>query len=135
MSNPDHQPRRETRRIDGIRLVPYGDRLGDTVLDCDPSKADVQRALDECALEKRNYQIDLKELMSEWLCATGEGRDHDEWVRRVKGYHARRVAFFVKNGWEDPIVIAADGKIRDGSHRIRAAIFLGKEEIDVVVEP
>lgn len=136
MSNhPSGLPSRETRKTGEIKFVKYGDKFGDTVRWCDPSDEDVQRALDEGQLEERDYQADVEELKSEWYSASKGGRDSDEWVRQVKGYHARRVAFFVENGWDDPITITSDGQIRDGSHRLRAAIFKGRGEVDVVVTP
>src|SRR2546426_1160624 len=115
----------ETRKDSEIKLVLYGDRCGGKVLLCEPSSADIQRALDEGHLEERNYQTELETLVSEWKRASNGGKDHDEWVRQVKGYHARRVAYFVANTWREPITITADGHIKDGSHRIRAAIFKG----------
>ena len=123
----------EIRNVSDIKLVPYGDTFGDTVLWCDPSRADVQSAIDERQLEERNYQTDLGTLEVEWKHASNNGQDHAEWVRQVRSYHAPRVAYFVTHGLGDPISVTADGRITDGSHRIRAAIFLGIKEIQVCV--
>ena len=132
MSNPTEEAQpSETRNVNEIKLVRYGDTFGSKVLLCEPSPADIQQALDEGRLEQRNYQTDLDTLVSEWKRATNDGQDQAEWVRQVTGYHARRVAYFVTHGWSDPIMLTADGRITDGSHRIRAAIFKGISKIEV----
>src|SRR5260221_11686462 len=103
MSNPaeEIQPS-ETRKVSEIKLVPYGDTFGSKVLLCEPSRADIQQALDDGRLEQRNYQTDFETLLSGWQQATNNGQDQAEWVRRVTAYHARRVAYFVTHGWSDP---------------------------------
>lgn len=118
-----------TRKVNEITLVPYGDPASGVLHE--PSTDDVQGALEKGALDERDFQRDLEELKAEWRQASNN--DADAWAREVKNYHARRVAWFVTHGWNDPITIGSNNVIRDGSHRIRAAIFLGHEEIDVVV--
>ena len=44
----------------------------------------------------------------------------------------RRIVYFVVNGWEEPILLCKDGcTISDGLHRLKAAIYLGLEEVEV----
>ncbi len=51
----------------------------------------------------------------------------------MRKYHAR-IAFFVVNGWDEPIVLNTDEhKIKEGLHRLKAAIFLGWETVEVDV--
>ena len=57
-----------------------------------------------------------------------------EYCRRVRSYHARRIAHFAVNGWNgDPITLKADGSMCDGLHRWRAAKHLGMEEVEVII--
>lgn len=44
----------------------------------------------------------------------------------ARSYHIRRIAFFVKNGWKDEIIIDTSDKypIIDGNHRYTAAVYL-----------
>ena len=131
MGTPSGETPRKTRKVNEITLVPYAE-FG---CNCDPSRDDIQCALDEGNLEERAFQRDLEELKAEWLQASNNARDAAEWIRQLKSYHARRVAWFVAHGWSDPITIGSDGKIKDGLHRLHAAKFLGNEEVEVVLEP
>jgi len=49
-------------------------------------------------------------------------------------YHARRIAFFIVNGWSEPIVLRGDGcTIEDGLHRLKAALYKGIPEVEITV--
>ncbi len=49
-------------------------------------------------------------------------------------YHADRIAYFVVNERENcPIEIMANEDMREGQHRLRAAKFMKKEEVAVLV--
>jgi hypothetical protein len=117
------------RKIAKIQIIPYGFNDGITYL-AEPSPMEIQYAVDNDLLESRGYQTHFDELNLEWE----EGlRSLQELADRQKSYHAKRIAHFVVHGWSDPIILDANGKIRDGSHRLKAAIFMGKDEIDVII--
>lgn len=122
--------RSEYRKLSEIVSVPYVE-FG---VNCDPSQDDIQNALDEDNLEKRGYQSDLKELKVEWFEASNNRQDVAAWIEVVKSYHARRIAWFVRHGWDDLITIDRNGNIKDGLHRLHAAKHLGREKIAVVIE-
>jgi hypothetical protein len=91
---------------------------------------EIQYAVDNDLLESRGYQTHFDELNLEWE----EGlRSLQELADRQKSYHAKRIAHFVVHGWSDPIILDANGKITDGLHRLKAAIFMGKDEVDVII--
>jgi hypothetical protein len=112
------------KKVCEILSLPYGQ---DNIC-CEPSKEEVQKAVDEKDLETRGFQEHEHELRAEWEQVSGPER-HD----RVRKYHARRVAFFVVNGWDNyPIVLKEDGReVSEGSHRLRAARHLGMETVEV----
>jgi hypothetical protein len=86
-------------RIADITIVRYGEA---NVL-CEPSSDEIKQAIETNQLEARGFQADLDELKAEWIKGSHGGRDLEEWCRLVKDYHARRIAHFAVNGWEDPI--------------------------------
>lgn len=52
--------------------------------------------------------------------------------------HAKRVAYFVANGYDKPIVINTGIEfvkpvVSDGVHKLAAAIYIGREYIDCIV--
>jgi predicted acyl esterase len=72
----------------------------------EPSKEEIQKAVDEKNLETREFQEHEHELRAEWEQVSGPER-----YDRIRKYHARRVAFFVVNGWDNyPIVLKEDGR-------------------------
>jgi hypothetical protein len=117
------------REIAKIQIIPYGFNDGITYL-AEPSPMEIQYAVDNDLLESRGYQTHFDELNLEWE----EGlRSLQELADRQKSYHAKRIAHFVVHGWSDPIILDANGKITDGLHRLKAAIFMGKDEVDVII--
>jgi hypothetical protein len=50
-------------------------------------------------------------------------------------WHSRRIAYFVKNGFEDAITLWVGPfgrpRLEDGNHRFAAAIFMGAEQVGV----
>ena len=105
------------KKVSKIENTEYGQ---DSVC-CEPSKADIQKAVDEKDFESRRFQEDFYELIAEWEAASKPER-----YERMRKYHAKRIAFFVVNGWDGPIVLNTDEhKIKEGLHRLKAAIFLG----------
>jgi ParB-like nuclease domain len=46
------------------------------------------------------------------------------------------IAYFVVNGWSDPIILNHDERtIIDGLHRLKAAMYLGMDTIEVAIRP
>ena len=100
---------------------------GQDNVSCEPSRDEIKRAIDDNHFETREFQKDINELRTEWeKIACPERYEH------IRQYHARRVAYFVKNGWHDPIVLKEDGReIEEGSHRLEAARYLDMNEVCV----
>jgi len=112
------------KKVSEILSRPYGQ---DDVC-CEPSSEEIESAVRENDLEKRGFQEHLDELKAEWgKIPIPERYDH------IRRYHARRTAFFVVKGWNDrPFKLKKDGReVSDGSHRLRAAIHLGIDEVEV----
>jgi ParB-like nuclease domain len=79
--------------------------------------------------KQRAYQQDLESLKAEWNTIP------EQFHLRAKEYHARRIAYFVVNGWTDPIVLEQDARtIVDGLHRLKAAIYLGNETVEATIK-
>jgi hypothetical protein len=124
------------RKIADIKPIPYGFNVG-TIYFAEPSRMEIQYSVDNGLLESRGYQTHFDELNLEWEEGLSfeleESRSLQELADRQRSYHAKRIAHFVVHGWSDPIILDANGKIKDGSHRLKAAIFMGKDEIDVII--
>ena len=119
------------RKISDIKLVRYANKDANGVeLQCEPARESIQFAIDNKEFELRGFQSHLDELMAEWGKNATTVQD---WNERIRVYHARRIAHFVVHGWSDPIILDANGKITDGLHRLKAAIFMGKDEVDVII--
>ncbi|HAB17916.1 MAG TPA: hypothetical protein PLX89_19165 [Verrucomicrobiota bacterium] len=130
------QPIRARRTIREIKVIPYG--FSDVGILCEPCADDICRAIREGRLETRNFQNDLPELQAEWQAASQGGKDLAALRRVGTNYHAQRIAYFVVHGWEDPkypIRLDAQSALHDGGHRLRAALFKGTTEIDVIITP
>jgi hypothetical protein len=112
------------KKICEIVSLPYGQDY----ICCEPSKEEIQKAIDEENFEIRGFQEHEHELRAEWEKVSGPER-----YDRIRKYHAERIAFFVVNRWDDyPIILKKDGReVSEGSHRLRAAIHLGEETIEV----
>jgi hypothetical protein len=134
------------KKIADIRNVKYGFNELGKVYYCEPSPVDIQFAIDHGQLEDRGYQTYDNDLMREWkeglrfepdegssFDAEEESRSLQEFADRCRRYHAKRIAYFVVNGWTDPIILNADGSMKDGLHRFKAAIFKGMDEVDVTI--
>jgi len=112
------------KKISEIFSRPYGQ----DGVSCEPSSEEIEKAVRERDFEKRAFQTDLLELISEWEQVSGPAR-----YNSIREYHARRIAFFVENGWDNyPIVLKEDGReVAEGSHRLRAAIHLQMATVEV----
>ena len=115
------------KKVSEIFNTPYGQ---DNV-SCEPSKQDIQKAIDEEDFETRGFQEHEPELKAEFKVLNVPERY--EWLRK---YHAKRIAFFAVNGWDGhPIVLNEDQHtIKEGLHRLKAAIHLDIDEVEVKIE-
>jgi len=111
----------------GTRILPF-------------TKEDVQKAVNEERLDDRPFQSDsvkheLDQLFTKLSTNKTPNDKKDqilsEWMR---DYHIRRVAYLVNNFPNDPITLTNDYKIRDGVHRVIAAITIGKDEIFCLIK-
>jgi hypothetical protein len=120
------------RKISELHRCNYG--LPHTDISCEPTSSEICTAISNKQFESRSFdQADKNGLLNEWNNAAN-GND-TEMGRLQKIYHAQRIAYLIVNGWSDPITIDLNGVITDGNHRIRAASFLGRAEIDANVKP
>jgi hypothetical protein len=116
------------KRVGEICNVLYGQGN----VSCEPSNAEIAEAVRNEEFELRGFQHDLATLQTEWQQVAQN--NFDEFCRLVKMYHARRIAFFVVNGWSQPIVLRSDGcTIEDGLHRFKAALYKGMPEVEITV--
>lgn len=127
-SEPKGKLRRKITEINIATYVEGG-------ISVEPSIKEVFDAIAFDNLETRDFQLDLPALKAEWeaMCQTPQGLNLALWVHVVREYHSRRVAFFVVNGWDDPIRILPNGDISDGSHRLRAAMYKGMQEVEIEI--
>ena len=117
-----------TKKLSEIDMGPYGF----PGVSCEPSREDIEGAIAKGTLEERQFQADIQALNDEWNRNAG---NEQEYFLLQKEYHARRIAFFVVNGWKEPIVLHRDEKtVKDGLHRLKAADYLNMEYVDTIVD-
>jgi hypothetical protein len=124
------------KQVSEIRHPPYGFYdLENQPMMADPSREDIEQAISAQELEKRGFQTHLPALKKEWEEGLSFPTDKEEYAQRCRTYHARRIAYFVVNGWDGELIeLKADGvSVSDGLHRLRAAIYMRKETVDVKV--
>jgi hypothetical protein len=101
---------------------------GQDDVSCEPSDEDVRKAIDVKELESRSFQdkaVEAEPMGEQTLEKRHAG---------IKQFHTRRIAYWVKHEWRDPLVLAQDGcTIIEGSHRLWAAKYKGMTEVDCVV--
>ena len=98
-----------------------------------PTKADIQKAIDDGYLVARPFSDNAEALFYEWCAASSGGRDREKFIEVATRWHAGRIAYLVNEGNMDPIGINPDDTIHDGQHRLMAAEFRGDQEIEAVV--
>lgn len=121
------------KKIVEINIPAYVEFYGEKHISCEPTTEEIRLAVQNADFEeKRSFQGDIDELKSEWNKGV---KSIDEYCARRREFHARRIAYFVKtNGWREPILLCVDGKtILDGSHRLKAAKYVGCEQVNVIV--
>ena len=110
----------EKINVDELDAGDWVEDHGDRKVSVEPSLEEIEKAMGEGNLEMREFQKDCKEITAEWNMEAGNS--FEEYCRLRTQYHARRIAYFVVHGWNDPIVLH-DNKhgIKDGLHRLKAA--------------
>lgn len=117
------------RKVAEIQCRLFGASHAGKNYDFEPTAADIQRAIENGELETRGAQAHRHELEVEWQQKSGGNLD--EQARQQKLYNARRIAHFVVCGWIDPIVLAENGDMIEGTHRLKAARHKGIEKVGV----
>jgi len=98
---------------------------------CEPTLEEIKKAIKDNDLETRGFQDHLDILNREW---NDKAKNEDEYFALQRDYHRRRIAFFMVNCWDFPILLYKDlHTIKDGLHRFKAAKYLGLEMIEVEV--
>jgi len=131
----DTPPRkRATVKVSDVIIDrPYGDAGHLT----EPSREQIDKAIVEGRFDERINDGASQKAMYDDVRREA-GTDVRRAVELITEYHAQRIAYFVKNGWDeenDRITLTHDGKLRDGGHRFRAARYLGQGEVLVEYEP
>jgi hypothetical protein len=128
-----HLPRKMVA-TNGIQEAYYGvANLAQTdVLIVEPSPMDIRNAINAQALEAQNYSEERVSVENRFK-AQANGRDL-EYQRLMRQYHAQRIAYLVVHGWDLPIRIRPDGRMLDGTHRLKAAKFKGMPVVECWIE-
>src|SRR6266404_3066244 len=95
------------KKVTEIANAHYVETNREERVGCEPSKEEIERAVHKKHLEKRGFQDHRRELIAEW----NEGGSFEEYCDRARKYHARRIAFFVVNRWNHPIVLNKDKRV------------------------
>jgi hypothetical protein len=138
MEQPNIKPK--TRKTSEIMMQEWG-YLGPNgeEVPCEPTPQEILDALQKRRFEKRPFTEHREELKKEWLSGLPQAfpENEDEFIRRSKTYHARRVAYFMAHGWDgEPIDLDERGKVVDGLHRYKAAALtaiLQHREVEIEI--
>lgn len=134
---PDAGRIREKRKIKDIEpLILYDDTIGALgTFSEEPTLMGIRRAVDDGDVDLRPYHTVRGQVLMQECGALVNFNPNGlinlgPLLSEFQKYHARRVAFFVLNEWTDQIIgLNEDGKLCDGGHRYRAAIFMGWDEV------
>lgn len=130
---PAEKPGYVTKKLGDIPIVPFGAVANGKFYDMEPTPQEIQAAIDANEFDERPYSENSAALLDEW---TAEAKGVIPEVARLqRHYHARRIAYLAVKGWTDPIRMDANGGFHDGQHRLKAAKFLGRETIEVQIDP
>jgi len=134
---PAAKPRKIIQIADVKGRKPYGNPFqtpdGLDVRLTHPTKADIQKAIDDGYLVNRPFSGNQEALLLEWCEASSGGADRAKFIQVATRWHAGRIAHLVKEGNRDPIGIKTDDTIHDGQHRLIAAEFRGDKEIEAEI--
>lgn len=115
-------------KLKQLKVLDYGDDSSGVPRSFQVESIDIQKAINEDRLEKRNFQDDILELIKEW---NENSKNYDEYFENFKKYHIERIAYLVVSDlWRHPIEVRPDMTIKDGQHRYWAAIYLNQTEIE-----
>src|SRR3954470_8763642 len=118
MEQPKNKPK--TKKASEILYPPYGYfDLNNQPVKADPTREDIEKAIKNNELEKRDWHSSRDVLLTEWAEGLSFPADYEEYGKRCRIYHARRIANFVVNGWDGELIeLKADGvSMNDGLHR------------------
>jgi hypothetical protein len=97
----------------------------------EPSADEIARAVQMGNFETRGFQSHKEELNDEW---NAQSSSKAEYCERLREYHARRIAYFVAHENWEPLLLEKDRyHLRDGLHRLKAAVFKGCQTVDVEI--
>ena len=103
----------------------------------EPSEEEIRQAVEKGELEERGMDEHQVQIKASLLAGSNNGSDVAAVVRMMKDYHTKRVAYFVVNGVPEgdphPITINGQNQVTAGNHRVRAARYLGMNEVEVEV--
>ena len=121
------------KKVAEIENTPYGVWGENRWISCEPLKDKIDKAFKEKNFDKRSFQGNEAELIAEW----NKGAScFEEFRVCAENYHARRIAYFASKERGEPIILLNnEKKISDGLHRLKAAIYLGLEEVEVIILP
>ena len=118
------------KKVSEIFNTHYVETDGQNHVSCEPSKEGIEVAVHKNDLEKRGFQEYRPQLIAQW----NEGGNFEGYCDSARKYHASRIAFFVVNRWDDPIKLNKDEHtVKEGLHRLKAAIHLGIETVEVEI--
>ena len=106
-------------RLEQIKNLPYGE-CGENA---EPSEKEINEAIQNGELEVRGFQSHKYELREQWY-------NNPDCARLAREYHARRIAYFVVNKWDDEVEVGRDNWLIEGGQGLRAARHLRHETID-----
>ena len=104
------------------------------------NKNDVLTSIKNNELDSRHFQS--KEVQQEFQQLldklSQEGKSHTEKDRLLKiharKYHIARCAYFAQNSSPEPIIVNSDFIVKDGTHRIIAALVRNEKDISYKIE-
>jgi hypothetical protein len=119
------------KRVDEILIENYVGMSFSNRPSCEPTREEIDRAIRDKDFDTRGYQKHINELRDEW---NRDNSTPQQYNQREQEYHARHIADFAANGWDNPPVLKNDGRsVHGGLHRIKAAKHRGNMAITVWV--
>ena len=104
------------------------------------TKEDVLTAIKNNQFDSRPFQSvevnrEFQQLLDKLSKEGKTNPEKDELLKiHARNYHIERTAYFVNNISQEPITVTLDNKVKDGIHRIMAALVRNEKEISYVIE-
>jgi hypothetical protein len=104
------------------------------------TKEDVLVAIKNNQFDSRPFQSaevnqEFQQLLDKLSKEGKSNSEKDELLKiHARNYHIARTAYLVNNISQEPIIVTIDNQVKDGIHRIMAAIVRNEKEISCVVE-